>query len=509
MQYDVYTFRVDSPAKTHELGVFNRMLRKYGGERMYKTTFLSGVQWQKERNSGGAFRRAMRSAAAFFSGVFLALGAGAFFLVQSIAGVFRRGDDATRTGAHRFERRHAQDGEPISMRGVARPEARWQSRFAMDSHMFLRMVSFTVAAILLLSGAVMIPPVTVLATTATVMLLDEDTGIATEIVTTANSVGELLDHYGVTLGVGDIVYPDRSQPIKDGQEIRIRRAMSVTTMADGVVSDLRIQAGTVREALAMAGIAYSADDIILPSLNTTLEPGMEISITRVEYEMVTETERLYYQKRIQKDETLYVGDQVVAQEGKEGEKEVDIRVAYHDGEEYSREVVEERVIAAAQHLIVKEGTKARPASPAGSSSTSSGSDGKAVTTSASASGNIKTDISITGKEYKRNDYWVYYQTRRYEIKKTLSVRATAYTHTGRRTATGVWPTLGTVAVDKSVIPLGTRLYIPGYGICKAQDTGGAIKGEKIDIFFDTEEECIRWGNKSITIYIIGPPIYDE
>lgn len=89
----------------------------------------------------------------------------------------------------------------------------------------------------------------------------------------------------------------------------------------------------------------------------------------------------------------------------------------------------------------------------------------------------------------------------YTYSKTLTVMITAYTHTGRKTSTGVWPKVGTVAVDKSVIPYGTKLYIPGYGFGVAQDTG--VSGNHIDVFFDTEAECTKFGRKrDRTIYIL-------
>ena len=86
--------------------------------------------------------------------------------------------------------------------------------------------------------------------------------------------------------------------------------------------------------------------------------------------------------------------------------------------------------------------------------------------------------------------------------RTLQVVATAYTYTGSKTATGVWPYEGGVAVDPSVIPLGSKLYIEGYGRARALDTGGAIKGNRIDLFYDSESECEAWGRRPVTVSIL-------
>lgn len=85
---------------------------------------------------------------------------------------------------------------------------------------------------------------------------------------------------------------------------------------------------------------------------------------------------------------------------------------------------------------------------------------------------------------------------------TLKVSTTAYSYTGSRTATGKKPKKGTIAVDPRVIPLGTRLYIPGYGYGVAEDTGGAIKGRIIDLFFHSRSEAMRWGRRTVTIRIV-------
>lgn len=92
------------------------------------------------------------------------------------------------------------------------------------------------------------------------------------------------------------------------------------------------------------------------------------------------------------------------------------------------------------------------------------------------------------------------------------MKATAYTYGddgGNKTATGIRPYRGVVAVDPNVIPLGTKLYIETsdgryvYGNAVAADTGGAIKGNRIDIFLESEQECISFGRRTVNVYIVG------
>ena len=80
--------------------------------------------------------------------------------------------------------------------------------------------------------------------------------------------------------------------------------------------------------------------------------------------------------------------------------------------------------------------------------------------------------------------------------------ATAYTWTGNQTATETWPSRGTIAVDPAIIPLGTRLYVEGYGEGIAEDTGGAIKGEILDLYMESEDECWDWGRRTVEVRII-------
>ena len=80
---------------------------------------------------------------------------------------------------------------------------------------------------------------------------------------------------------------------------------------------------------------------------------------------------------------------------------------------------------------------------------------------------------------------------------------THYTHTGNRCKNGYYPTLRTVAVDPNVIPLNSLLYIEGYGIFVAMDTGGAIKGNRVDLCFYTRAECIQFGRRKCRVYVLN------
>ena len=90
------------------------------------------------------------------------------------------------------------------------------------------------------------------------------------------------------------------------------------------------------------------------------------------------------------------------------------------------------------------------------------------------------------------------------ISRTLNVEATAYTYTGNNTATGVKPREGLIAVDPKVIAMGSQVYVEGYGYAIAADTGGAIKGNRIDVFFGTLRQCIDWGRKPVKIHVLNP-----
>lgn len=117
----------------------------------------------------------------------------------------------------------------------------------------------------------------------------------------------------------------------------------------------------------------------------------------------------------------------------------------------------------------------------------------------------------TNKANLSSNGTVSYGGRTYSISKRLTVNSTAYTGSASEnggyvncTSTGAIPKAGrTLAVDPKVIPYGTKVYIPSLGgVYVAEDCGGAIKGNKIDIFMNTYSQCVSWGRRNIQVYIL-------
>ena len=86
--------------------------------------------------------------------------------------------------------------------------------------------------------------------------------------------------------------------------------------------------------------------------------------------------------------------------------------------------------------------------------------------------------------------------------RVLHCEATAYTHTGNNTSLGFKPYEGIVAVDPRVIPYYTKLYIPGYGLAMAGDTGGDMVHHRIDVFFNSRSKALQWGRRNVEVYIL-------
>lgn len=367
----------------------------------------------------------------------------------------------------------------------------------------VRALCIAVACVAVLGGVLSIRPALQLMTAKKVTLSDD--GLAVEVRTHSGTVADLLMEYNIVLGEGDVVYPELADPVAGGCEVLVRRAVPVSVSADGQTRRISLLNGTVGKALYLAGVTVDADDIVTPALTEPVTSGMEITVSRVQISTEVEQRRLKYRVTYQDDDDLYIGTEEMVKQGSEGVKEVTLRVVAVDGVETERTVVSEEVVEPAQNRVVAQGTKPTPtpkptATPKKTASTTKKATNTPKPTKSAAPKKTPDPDKKQASDVTDNTITVDGKTYTYE--KTLSVMITAYTHTGRKTSTGVWPSVGTVAVDKSVIPYGTKLYIPGYGFGVAQDTG--VSGNHIDVFFDTEAECNQFGRKrDRTIYILG------
>ncbi|WP_297133273.1 3D domain-containing protein [Terrisporobacter sp.] len=241
--------------------------------------------------------------------------------------------------------------------------------------------------------------------------------------------------------------------VVDGQEIEVN---SFQSNVQGVLDENEID--------------YDENDIISEDLDKTLEDGMKIEIKKVERRTITETDDIPFETVEQSDSSLLKGSTKIAQEGKKGTKELIYEAIYYDGKLFEKKLVEENILRKPENKIVLKGTKEK-SQPKSDNSTKS----------------IKTSTSTSSKS---------------SLGTKMVVQATAYSGDGI-TSTGTVPKWGTIAVDPKVIPYGTKVYIPQFGqYFIAEDCGGAIKGNKIDIFMNSESQCVDWGRRTIDIYIV-------
>lgn len=226
---------------------------------------------------------------------------------------------------------------------------------------------------------------------------------------------------------------------------------------------------TVKDLLEENNINYDEDDIIYPSISSKLKDNMEIKITYVQQMEISEHSRIAYETEVKKDSSLPKGTTKVTQEGKEGRKTIIYEEVYYDKELVSRLMTKEIIREEPTKQVIVKGTG-----------------------TIQIASSLTTSKKLSSSKQNSN-----------VSKNKMLVSATAYSG-GSITATGTRPRWGTIAVDPRIIPYGTKVYIPKLNMTFiAEDCGGGIKGNKIDIFMNSSSQCYNWGVRSLEIYIVG------
>jgi len=239
-------------------------------------------------------------------------------------------------------------------------------------------------------------------------------------------------------------------------------APQVTLIADGETRELPTSAATVAHLLDALQITLAPLDRIDPPLHSPITDGAEVRVTRVTRQDITEEIRLPSRTIVLGDPDRPFGSTTVLAQGQDGLVRRVWRTWEKDGEITSQTVLSAEMVSEPRDMVVMRGVR-----------------------------------GLSG----RSGYWRSWRA-------PLDMEATAYEPGPRScgkwatgyTATGIKAEKGIAAVDDRVIPLGTRLYVPGYGFALAADRGGAIKGMRIDLCFETYEEAIRFGRRRMKVY---------
>lgn len=284
--------------------------------------------------------------------------------------------------------------------------------------------------------------------------------------TTVDTVKEFLEEQKISLNEHDQINHKETNAIEHNMEVVVHTAFPVTLVDAGEKKQVWSTSTTVADFLTQHEISLAKLDRVEPDLKEKVKEETVVNIKRIEKVTDVVEQPINFAVITQKDDNLPAGTEKILKKGTEGLVSKKYEVTKENGKEISRKLLSETTVKEKQDKIVSVGTK----------------------------GDV-IQLASRGEESGKEVY----------------VNSTAYTAScngcSGRTATGIDlkanPNAKVIAVDPSFIPLGTKVYVEGYGYAVAGDTGGSVKGQKIDVFFSTKAEAYRWGNRQVKIKIIN------
>ncbi len=297
-------------------------------------------------------------------------------------------------------------------------------------------------------------------------------GRALHMKTQAADVAGLLEEAGIAVDAADLVTPSLDSALGSTATVLVRHSTPVTLVLGRDRLDVDVVGETVADALVSVGADPAANPAVTPPLGTPLTAGMTIHVPEVFLRIKQQETTVAVPVRYEKDSSLPKGVKRVVVQGRPGREMRVYRVLVANGVEMAPVLTAVKTLRRPAPRIVAVGTSDR-------------NDG------------LLSVFHLKGRHAGQKPP---VRGRR------MRVEATGYSALepglDHWTATGARATRGVIAVDPRVIPLGTRVYVPGYGYAVAADTGGAIKGNRIDLCFDTVAECNDWGRRTVTIIIL-------
>ncbi|RDW15294.1 hypothetical protein CWR48_19930 [Oceanobacillus arenosus] len=297
--------------------------------------------------------------------------------------------------------------------------------------------------------------------------------------TTADTVGDFLTEQDLSFTAHDIVSHKATESTADGLQIDVITAYQVAVHDGGKEQTVWTTGGSVADLLNTNEIKLNEHDRIVPNVEEMVNNKTTISIVRVDKMVDEVNENVSFTTEKQQDSTLFEGEERVITQGQDGVVVKKYEITTENGIEVSRELVNEEVKEASINRVIAVGTKKPQAN-----------QGIVTLASTSSSGENLVQTSTGGN--------------------TLTMTASAFTSKcdgcSGYTATGIDlsanPHMKVIAVDPNVIPLGSKVWIEGYGVAVAGDTGGAINGNRIDVHVPTKADAYSWGVKTVQVKIL-------
>ncbi len=297
--------------------------------------------------------------------------------------------------------------------------------------------------------------------------------------TNATDPAAVLGEAGLRLDEGDSY---TTQPGMGMSSITIQRGQDITVEYCGELIRISSHGETVAELLSRLNIALGENDVASLPLDADTFDGMVLRVDQVLHLDETYTSTLRHEVIYCYDESLPEGVETVLTEGVDGQLTCTATVTYVNGEETNRVVHSELVSMLPTTEVIAFGSApVQEVEPGGMPIIGDGTitlpTGEVLTYSRT----MQVDASGYNKSNAGCDDW---------------------------TATGTWARVGAIAVDPRMIPYGTRMFIISndgayvYGLATAEDCGGAIKGNRVDLYFDTNYECFQFGRRNCTVYIL-------
>ncbi len=307
--------------------------------------------------------------------------------------------------------------------------------------------------------------------------------------TYATDPAVILTEAGLTLGKDDTF---TTEPGAGMPEITVQRKQVISVIYGSKTTTVISYGETVESLLSRLHLQLDQDVVLSEPLDAVTYDGMVLTVSKSAVTEQTYTEGIPFETRYCYDPSLPEGQEVVLTAGVEGQMLYTVSVEYRNGEEVSRTLLSQELIQEPVNAVIAIGTYVADQDQTDMPTSLPTNSGKPT---------IADGVIITPD----GEVLTY----------TSSVQMVATAYNNEDPGCTIWTAIGTlcrvgaIAVDPTVIPYGTRMYIVTndgryvYGIAVAEDCGSSIKGNRVDLYFDTVQECINFGIRNCTVYFLG------